>query len=47
MCGQGADELYGGAGSDVFKYTSVGDSDVGAGFRDVIKDFEAREWYRN
>jgi Ca2+-binding RTX toxin-like protein len=37
--GAGADMLTGGLGADTFVFTSIGDSGVGAGNRDIIADF--------
>ncbi len=39
--GSGSNQLTGGGGNDVFKYGAIGDSGIGAGFRDVITDFNA------
>ncbi len=37
--GAGADILRGGSGADTFDYDSAADSGIGAGLRDVIRDF--------
>jgi len=39
--GTGNDQLFGGAGADTFVFTSIGDTPVGWGNRDLINDFEA------
>ena len=39
--GTGNDHLFGGAGADTFVFTSIGDTPVGWGNRDLINDFEA------
>ena len=36
----GVDYLIGGTGRDVFKFSSLEDLNIGAGFRDVIADFD-------
>jgi Ca2+-binding RTX toxin-like protein len=42
--GGGADKLTGGSGADKFVFTSIADSGVGAGFRDVITDFKPAQF---
>jgi len=41
--GAGSDTMTGGVGADTFYYTSVTDSGIGAGNRDIITDFNAAE----
>ena len=41
--GLGADSLTGGAGADTYFYAAAAESGIGAGFRDVITDFNVLE----
>ena len=41
--GGGLDRMYGGEGNDLFRYTAVSDSGIGAGNRDIIFDFQEGE----